>query len=283
MIGVIMNRANCIRFFVLLGLLFTNQANLAATHPRPGNTDPRIREVIYNPDDIVQLIGYEGYSISFRFAEGEYFIGASSGDVTGIDFGAHANTAWLKPIAQKVRTNIDMQTNMRVYHLDYIALKKLPKNPNTMIYGINFRYPDDDIRKNIRRASYDYLSKQLEDDSSWTNQNYWYCGSDAIKPIEVKDNGVHTKIKFNAYSELPAIYVENDDGSEALVNFSVTPKDGSIRVHRVAKRFVLRQGDLQGCIENRNFSGRGKRVTSGTVSNNVVRETKKPLEKWYGQ
>ena len=85
-----------------------------------------------------------------------------------------------------------------------------------------------------------------------------------LKPIAAWDDGVRTWIQFGARSELPAIFVENDDGTESLVNFSVS--QGDIVVQRVARRFVLRRGRLTGCIVNKAFTGGGERLKSHTVS-----------------
>jgi type IV secretion system protein VirB9 len=82
---------------------------------------------------------------------------------------------------------------------------------------------------------------------------------------------VHTRLRFGAHAELPAIFVRNDDGSESLLNFSVDA--GDVVIHRVAKRFVLRRGLLRGCVVNESFDGGGDRLDSGTVSPAVERVT----------
>jgi len=89
------------------------------------------------------------------------------------------------------------------------------------------------------------------------------------------DDGVRTWFEFGARSELPAIFVRNDDGTESLVNFSIEHSD--IVVQRVAHRFVLRRGKLTGCIVNKGFTGGGERMQSGTVSPAVKRVTKRPV------
>ena len=88
------------------------------------------------------------------------------------------------------------------------------------------------------------------------------------------DDGVHTRITFGAKSELPALFVRNDDGTESLLNFS--REDGDVVVHRVAARFILRRGQLTGCIVNKGFSGGGERLKSGTVAPDVQRDRKEP-------
>jgi type IV secretion system protein VirB9 len=102
------------------------------------------------------------------------------------------------------------------------------------------------------------------------NVDYWYCGDASIKPIAASDDGVQTRLTFGARSELPAIFVLNDDGSESLLNFSIDA--GDVIIQRVAPRFVLRRGKLTGCIVNRGYVGSGERLKSGTISPDVTRE-----------
>jgi type IV secretion system protein VirB9 len=77
---------------------------------------------------------------------------------------------------------------------------------------------------------------------------------------------------FAPRADLPAIFVENPDGTESLVN--VTVEADAVRVHRVAERLIVRRGRQGGCIVNQAFSGGGDRLSSGTVAPDVVRRTR---------
>jgi type IV secretion system protein VirB9 len=90
-----------------------------------------------------------------------------------------------------------------------------------------------------------------------------------LRPIAASDDGVHTRLKFPANAELPAIFLSNDDGSESLLNFNI--EAGDVIVHRVARRFILRRGTLTGCVVNQSFVGGGTRLGSGTVAPEVER------------
>ena len=93
-----------------------------------------------------------------------------------------------------------------------------------------------------------------------------------MKPIAASDDGVHTRLRFAANADLPALFVRNDDGSESLLNFSV--EAGDVIIHRVARRFILRRGKLTGCVVNKGSSAAGMRLESGTVAPDVERECK---------
>jgi type IV secretion system protein VirB9 len=88
----------------------------------------------------------------------------------------------------------------------------------------------------------------------------------------VTDDGVHTRIRFGTRSEIPAMFVRHQDGTEGLLNFSL--QDGEVIIHRLSPRLILRRGRLVGCIVNRGYAGSGERLPNGTISPNVVREVK---------
>ena len=80
---------------------------------------------------------------------------------------------------------------------------------------------------------------------------------------------MHTRLTFAAKAEQPAIFVRNEDGTESLLNFSMD--EGDVILHRVARRFILRRGNLAGCVVNKGFVGSGERLKSNTVSRDVER------------
>jgi type IV secretion system protein VirB9 len=87
------------------------------------------------------------------------------------------------------------------------------------------------------------------------------------------DDGVQTRLKFPARAEFPAIFVKNDDNTESLLNFNIEGNEDVV-IHRVARRFVLRRGNLVGCVVNKSFEGSGEHVNTNTVVPGIRRETK---------
>ncbi len=232
--------------------------------------DTRIRVTPYSPDRVYRLVGHVGYQIDLVFETDEVFIGLGAGDIEGLAFAAQGNHLFLKPKAAKVSTNLTVLTNRREYQFDYAASGERPdaREPD-VTYVLRFDYPKPP-------PSVDPASKiQRELDSAVAqrprNFDYWYCGFAALKPIAASDDGVHTRLRFGAHTELPAIFVRNDDGSESLLNFNMDA--GDVVIHRVARRFVLRRGLLRGCIVNKSFNGGGERLQSGTVAPSVERVT----------
>ncbi|MBS0448543.1 MAG: TrbG/VirB9 family P-type conjugative transfer protein [Proteobacteria bacterium] len=261
--------------FIAGALLCLSLAH-AETTPPPGPVDPRVRVIAYNPDDVIRLHGYVGYQIHMQWADGEEFVNLGAGDVGGLDVGAEKNHFFLKPKQEKVETNLTVLTNLRTYHFDY-SVGKAPANPllaRDMVYSLRFTYPREDAKRaaaDAERRRADAALNQATADRP-RNLAYAYCGTPALKPIAAFDDGVHTHLRFAARGEFPAIFVRNDDGSESLINFNV--EQDEVVVHRVAKRFVLRRGQLVGCIINQAFEGGGERLPSNTTVSNVTHETK---------
>jgi type IV secretion system protein VirB9 len=138
-----------------------------------------------------------------------------------------------------------------------------------VIFALRFTYPA--AAKTAADAAAQRIDAELGRAAGEQRQNfdYWYCGGPALRPVLAADDGVHTRLRFAANAELPAIFVRSEDGSESLLNFSM--KDGDIIIHRVARQFVLRRGALVGCIVNKGFVGGGTRLDSGTVAPQVER------------
>jgi type IV secretion system protein VirB9 len=251
-------------------------AHAELTPPR-GPVDPRVRIVTYDPDDVVKLHGFVGYQIHIEWAPGEELVNLGAGDVAGFDIGAEKNHFFIKPKQEKVATNVTVLTTLRAYHFDY-SVSRAPKSPGqaeNLVYSIRFVYPQDEARRAAAAAQQRSTETRLAEGVAQRPRQwqYAYCGAPALKPLSAYDDGVHTRLKFPARAEFPAIFVRNDDQSESLLNFSV--EDDEVVIHRVARRFVLRRGQLVGCVVNQAFEGGGERLKGNTVVPGVTRETRR--------
>jgi type IV secretion system protein VirB9 len=242
----------------------------AETLPQKGAADSRIRKATYNPDEIYRLYGFVGYAIELTFEEGETGAGNAGGDLEAITFGWHDNHLILKPKAANVGTNLVVYTNRRAYRFEYSA------SMDQVMYAVRFDYPPQ-YATHAGPSAAELAGRDLDAGAAGRKRNldYWFCGSPAIKPVAASDDGVHTRLTFGARSELPALFVRNDDGTESLLNFSM--EDGDVVIHRVAARFILRRGQLTGCVVNKAYSGSGERLRSGTVAPEVQRDRKEPV------
>ncbi len=258
----------------------------SSAEARPGRDvlDSRIRTSPYSGDRVYRLRGYVGYQIDLQFEPGEQFIGLGSGDLDALSFFAQDNHLFLKPRVAHVSTNLTVLTSRRHYHFDYSASAQSP-DPllGEVIYSLRFIYPPDSSPGNSLEhqdaegsggAFEPAVDASLERSAGREpiNSDYWYCGHPALKPVAASDDGVHTRLRFSARTEQPAIFVRNDDGTESLLNFSMDVSD--VLLHRVVRRLIVRRGKLAGCIVNKAFAGSGARLRSGTVAAEVERQTR---------
>jgi type IV secretion system protein VirB9 len=246
-------------------------ANLSVAEiiPAKGSTDARIRVAAYNDSEVYKLRGFIGYQIDLEFQSGESFVGLSAGDIDGLSFVGQDNHLFLKPKAPRVATNITVLTSRRHYHLDYSAFAQRLNDADEVIYALRFTYPAEAGSKAAADVAASRLNAQLDQAAKLHNIDYWYCGQTTLQPVAASDDGVHTRLRFAAHADLPAIFVRNDDDSESLLNFSMD--SGDVVIHRVARRFVLRRGKLTGCVVNQSYVGGGSRLESGTVAPGVER------------
>jgi type IV secretion system protein VirB9 len=255
---------------VVLQGAFLSTALYAETLPTRGVADSRIRYAPYNGDQVYRVRGFVGYQIDFEFEAGETFVGLGAGDLEGIAYFATENHLFLKPKAAKVATNLTVLTNRRRYQIDYTAAQRPGPAESDFVFAVRFTYPVERAQTQAELAA-ERIDNALTDASAKRPRNidYWYCGSPTLKPTAASDDGVHTRLRFAANAELPAIFVRNADATESLLNFSMD--SGDVVVHRVARQFILRRGKLAGCIVNQGFMGAGLRLDSGTVTPDVQR------------
>jgi type IV secretion system protein VirB9 len=244
--------------------------------PAQGHVDERIRTALYSADEVYRLYGYVGYHLDLEFEADETFASLSGGDLDGLTYSAHANVLTLKPKVAATEMNLAVTTNKRRYYFEYsVSARRPASSSDPVMYAVRFSYPKpmpsaDGLTEEERLKL--ELAKARE--ARPRNADYWFCGAKSIKPTAASDDGVQTRLSFAARSELPVLFVRNDDGSESLLNFSID--QGDVLIHRVAARFIVRRGRLAGCIVNKGFVGSGERLKSGTIAPDVTRERKDP-------
>lgn len=244
--------------FAFLAMLLCQDAE-AELLPQSFGGDSRIREVLYDPNQVLKLDGVVGYHLHLELEEGENFVNLGAGDTAAVEIGAEGRHLMLKPKQETVATNLTLLTSKRVYTIEYTARRGRELRP--AVYVVRFRYPAVSVP----------AVPEPEPPATPRNLDYWACGAAELRPVEAFDDGVQTHLRFPARAEWPAIFVAGADGSEGLVNFHV---EGDVAIiHRIARLLVLRRGESVACIENRAFDGGGRSLPSGTVAAEVERVT----------
>jgi len=248
-------------------LLVHARVGMPETIPTRGVADVRIRTAAYDANEVYRIQGYVGFEIDLQFEQGESFVGIGAGDIDALSFVSQDNHLFIKPKAARVNTNLTVLTTRRPYQFAYSASPLRPDITDPQImFVVRFSYPP-----NNGDVIADGVNRMLQQSGAERARNidYWYCGSPSIQPTSAADDGIHTRLRFAAKAEQPAIFVKNDDGSESLLNFSM--EGGDVVIHRVVRQLIIRRGRLTGMIVNKSFTGSGERLESGTVSSSVQR------------
>jgi type IV secretion system protein VirB9 len=263
-----------LRQALALAMALSFSIGRAEVLPTQGHIDERIRTAVYSADQVYRLYGYVGFHLDLEFEADEAFASLSGGDLDGLTYSAHANVLTLKPKVAATEMNLAVTTTKRRYYFLYSVSARRPSaSTDPVMYAVRFSYPKPppsaDGLTEEERLKLELAKAQA---TRPRNTDYWFCGNQSLKPTAASDDGVQTRLSFGARSELPVLFVRNDDGSESLLNFSIA--EGDVLIHRVAARFIVRRGRLAGCIVNKGFQGIGERLKSGTIAPEVTRERK---------
>ncbi len=210
----------------------------AEVTPKRGKYDNRVREARYVDGQVYKLRTTLTHVTSVEFGDGEAIVSIISGDTEGFQFDAvpGGKAFAIKPVLSAAHTNITVYTNRRAYYFNVIESSKATD------YVVRFGYPKS-AKKKANKAV------------KTVAKNFDYGVSKNLKwgPTSVWDDGVFTYFRYSDNTTLPAIF-RWEDNKEATVNSSVM-EDGVIRVGGVNGRWVLRNGDVELCIQELSTNG----------------------------
>jgi len=256
--------------------------------PAPGSTDARVRIVDYNPNQIYTIQTFYGVATHIQLPKEETITDVAMGDERAWNTANRGNNFFIKPVAKFGDTNLILVTTKRTY---YFLLKIAPFNEtdkkaweNTgLVYSLSFRYPDEERAKREAQHALEKDKKQraavqeaLETSRERTghNLNYWVAGSEEVSPTGAYDDGVFMYLTFNTNRDFPAVYEEDGNGNESLVNVN-TISTNTIEVRRMVPALILRRGNHAARVVNKSFNqDAGKDPVTGTVSPSVERVIK---------
>jgi len=266
---------------VLLGVsTFSAVAATPATlgkEPRPVATDTRIRTIVYNPNEVVQVRGAFGLTTAIEFADDENIKTLSVGDSVAWQLVPNNNVLFIKPQELKPETNLIVITTRRTYAFNLLGIKTENLADPRLTYRIKFQYPDDEMRRlqmqlaeaerakaeQFRMASAAVVPQPKQNmpmragksPAEW-NFKYSFKGAKVAAPIQMFDDGEFTYIRFANYDNTPAIFLVDSDKKETLVNFR---REGEwLVVERIARQFTFRANNNAdvACIFNDGFPSR---------------------------
>lgn len=259
------------------------QPAFASETPVPGSKDARLRNVNYDPDQVVTIVGSFRHAIQIQFGPGETITQAALGDTVSWQIAPVSNIVFLKPRERAGGTNLIVVTIAngapRTYHFN------LSIGTARTMYGIRFRYPREEralaalqiqvaqaeaaraVEATVTTAALDHAVIE-----GTRNMNYTVQGDASLQPTEVSDNGEFTVLRYPGHADIPSIFAVDVDGTEAIVPYDV--REDFVIVHAVYRQLRLRRGASVLCIFNEAPPRNDRSDRTGTVSNVVERRVK---------
>lgn len=251
--------------------------------PRGGAQDSRVRFVEYQPYNITRIIGSLRSSVQVEFAADEEIAHVALGNSVAWEVAPAGNILFLKPRENQPVTNISVVTTQRdgstrSYQMELTVRDGKVEVGNDTYFYVKYRYPADEAERRRQAAAARAVATQAKEadkvlalHEAFGPRNWRYSaqGSQALAPQSVYDNGKLTTFAFTGNQEMPAIYIENSDGSESLVPKSV---DGNlVLVHAISRKFILRRGGDVLCVFNEAYDRIGINPATNTTSPSVER------------
>ncbi|MBY3273147.1 P-type conjugative transfer protein VirB9 [Rhizobium laguerreae] len=273
---------------VLIALLVAGLSTTASALdiPRGASQDSRIRFVDYQPYNITKIVGTLRSSVQIEFAADEEIAHVALGNSVAWEVAPAGNILFLKPRENQPVTNISVVTtrrdgSTRSYQMELTVRDGTVEAGQNTYFYVKYRYPADEAeRRRLDAAARAQAAQAGEADKvlalheAYGPRNWRYSaqGSGALEPQAVYDNGKVTTFAFAGNQEMPAIYMENSDGSESLVPKSV--ENNLVLVHAISRKFILRRAGDVLCIFNEAYDRIGINPDTNTTSPSVERVAK---------
>jgi type IV secretion system protein VirB9 len=196
----------------------------ASVAPKPGLKDPRIQTIDFDPDEVVALRVALGYALTVEFSSDERIENVALGNsaVWQVVANRRADHLFIKPMQGATNTNLNVVTDTREYNFDLTAI---PAPDAATAISLRFVYP----------VSLDQPAPQAS-----PKARFRFTGAGSIRPASMYDNGLATFVEWREDSQIPAIFMINDQGAEVLINGAM--RDGKYVIDLVADHFVFRLG-----------------------------------------
>jgi type IV secretion system protein VirB9 len=259
--------------------------------------DSRVRQVLYDENEVVQVTTERGAGTQIVLGAGEHIVRAGMGDnaeiegcgrVPGVDRTNEAVSDWkisackgdsdifLKPGSHAHNTNLIVHTDRHDYAFDLVVLPAASGNEDAM-YRVTFSYRDELAKHDAAKAEANLIVQREATPAAKRNLAYTMQavhGSDDIMPAAMWDDGRFTYVEIPGNRKIPSVFRVGEDGSEHVPDKHM---DGDrIVLHEVARRWVLRLGDEVVELWNNAYDLNGVPPVNGTTVPGVTRELTVP-------
>lgn len=278
-----------------LALALTPMVTHAESRKSFSPYDQRIKYVVYNAMDTVELDGVAGVVTHIIVDPDETYVTHAFGEEGGWTFSHKGNHYFLRPKAAQSDTDLVIVTDKRTYNilLHYIGGPPLlgpdgkqvlsPRGEKVEVFAptpwalkqatvqLGYRYPDEETKKKKKVQDKKRVERELDIDPYGAGpKNFAYfksLGSQTITPRNVWDDYHFTYFTFPENAELPTLFVIDSNGHEAQVNTRVTGANHNIIVAQMtAREWRIRYGQRVVGVLNRAFNPNEGAQPNGTTS-----------------
>jgi type IV secretion system protein VirB9 len=195
----------------------------AQIYPQPGEGDPQIQTVQYDPARIIRLSVAPGLQTMVELAAGENIqtIGVGDSNAWQVSAGKRGDFFFVKNVGAGAMTNMTVVTAGRVYNFELL--------PADGGYGAISAYHV--------RLIYPGRSQMVEAIDNVRAFEYVVSGARAIRPSRVYQEEMRTIVEWPEETALPAIFTL-ENGHEALVNGEML--DGRFVIAGAPAKLVFR-------------------------------------------
>ncbi len=215
----------------------------------PALAQSRSDQVEYSPNRVYTIVGQPSIQTMIQFSDNEAIENVALGDAAAwqVTPNKRANMLFIKPLFARGRTNMTVITNRRRYLFDLVIAG--PKAQ--ALYAIQFTYAEDEMIAALlaKQADTATIAAEVATPAKPELNDRWrFAGNKRLSPARIYDDGDSTYIAWSRSTELPGVFVENDDGKEGPVNFSV--RGDYLVVEGVAPTYILRRGKARATLTN---------------------------------
>jgi type IV secretion system protein VirB9 len=221
-----------------LGMGTASPAFSAGT-PVGGSKDIRIRNAIYDPNQVFVIETDLHFATTIHFGRGERFEAVIAGDTESFEITPITdlgNVISIKPHVSRAITNMSVITNRRTYTFE--LREGHIKGATGRFYEVRFSYPEVS-----KRAASSGVAKGF---SPPKNYSYRIAGKGDFEPSTVYDDGRYTYFLFPEGVRQPAIFKADAQGRERTVNW--TQQGNTVRVLGVNSYWTLRIDEAALCV-----------------------------------
>lgn len=195
--------------------------------PSPGTGDPHIQSVEFDPNEVVALYASPGTALTVQFLPDEQIETVILGDNNSwtTQTSGRADLLVVQSKGMASNTNMTVITGQRTYNFKLYGGND-PQGISPFL--VTFRYRPDKLEP---------------DDRTSVTSIYKMSGNKLIRPLDIRDDGTSTSIKFPPNAPIPAVYFKYGQNELGLVNG--TMRDGAFVIDAVYDRLIFLHGRMQ--------------------------------------